>query len=178
MATSRIVLAAALAVAVLGLVAALGVVRAPGTEAGVPRESVPATLEPRAPAPPVSTLAQLGLDTTQREQIERLGMRERRRVEGLEGALAATERNLRSAELAQPFDAEYVNRLVARRAELAAHLRGTESRVVAEIAALLTPEQQRLFLELRLAGTTGAPRARGLEAPARVSRSWRGIPAI
>ena len=93
-------------------------------------------------------------------------MRERRRIEGLERALAATERSLRSAELAQPFDAEYVNRLVARRAELAAHLRGTESRVVSEIAALLTPEQQRLFAELRLAGATATPRARALEAPA------------
>jgi Spy/CpxP family protein refolding chaperone len=155
---TRIVLGAALVV--LGLVAALGVAWAPATEAGAPRRSAPASVEPRSPAPPASTLARLGLDEAQREQIESLGMRERRRIEGLERAVAATERDLRCAELAQPFDAEYVNRLVARRAELAAHLRGTESRVVSEIAALLTPEQQRIFLELRIAGATAAPRAR------------------
>jgi hypothetical protein len=42
-----------------------------------------------------------------------------------------------------------VNDLVAQQAELAAYLRGTESRVVAEIAALLNPEQQRRFAALR-----------------------------
>jgi hypothetical protein len=61
MATSRIVLAAALAVAVLGLVAAFGVAWVPATEAGAPR-SAPASVEPRSPAPPTSTLARLGLD--------------------------------------------------------------------------------------------------------------------
>jgi Spy/CpxP family protein refolding chaperone len=177
MATSRIVLAVALAVAVLGLVAAFGMERDVANEAEAPRESAPATIQPRSPAPPASTLAQLGLDQAQREQVELLGMRERRRIEGLERALAATERDLRCAELVQPFDAEYVNRLVARRAELAAHLRGTESRVVSEIAAMLTPEQQRRFLELRLSGAATAPRARPLQAPpaSRVSGGVAGI---
>ena len=177
MATSRIVLVAALAVAVLGLVAAFGMERDLAKEAGVPQESAPATTEPRLPAPPASTLANLGLDEAQREQVERLGLRERHSIEGLERALAATERDLRCAELVQPFDAEYVNRLVARRAELAAHLRGTESRVVSEIAAMLTPEQQRLFLELRLSGSTAAPRPRTLEAPP-ASRARVGIAGI
>ena len=62
MATSRIVLAAALAVAVLGLVVALGLARAPATETGAPRKSAPASVEPRSPAPRASTLARLGLD--------------------------------------------------------------------------------------------------------------------
>src|SRR5262249_4557896 len=119
-------------------------------------------------APHASALAQLDLDRAQREQIDLLGLRERGRIERLERALAATERELRTAELAQPFDAERVNDLVARRAELAAHLRGTESRVVSEIAALLTEEQQHRFLELRLGGA--GPTALSL-APARFSRA-------
>jgi Spy/CpxP family protein refolding chaperone len=176
MATSRIVLVVALAVAVLGFVAAFRMERDQAKEAEAPRESAPATIQPRSPTPRASTLAQLGLDEEQREQIHRLGLRERSHIEELERALAATERNLRSAELIQPFDAEYVNRLVVRRAELAARLRGTESRVVSEIAAMLTPEQQRRFLELRL-GAAAAPRDRTLEAkPAsRVRGQFSGI---
>jgi Spy/CpxP family protein refolding chaperone len=174
MTTSRIVVVAALA-AVLGLVAALRIERDLAKEAVAPQPYTPAPIQPRSSAPKASALAQLGLDERQREQIDRLGVRERRSIEELERALAATERNLRTAELAQPFDAEYVNQLVAQRAELAAHLRGTESRVVSEIAAMLTPEQQRHFLELRLSGAAAAPRT--LEAPpaARVRGESPGI---
>jgi len=172
MITSRYVLAGALLAAVLGLIAALGVAREPAKDAGVPRETAPATLEPRSRTP-ASALAQLGLSDAQLEQIGRLGMREHRRLEELQQAVAATERNLRWAELAQPFDAERVNRLVARRSELAAYLRGTESRMVSEIAALLTPDQQRRFAELRVAGATAAPRDRTSQAPRATSTGRR-----
>jgi Spy/CpxP family protein refolding chaperone len=103
-------------------------------------------------------LAALDLDAEQRQRIEALRERERGRVDALQRALDRTEGELRRSELARPFDAERVNELVARQAELVAYLRGTESRVVSEIAALLGPAQQRRFAELRGAGATRLPR--------------------
>jgi Spy/CpxP family protein refolding chaperone len=113
--------------------------------------------------PAADPLAPLGLDAEQAERIEALRSREASRVEALERALADAEDSLRRAELEIPFDAERVNELDARQAELVALLRGTESRVVAEIAALLDPEQQRRLAELRAGGGTGAPEV--LEPP-------------
>jgi hypothetical protein len=72
----------------------------------------------------------------QREQITRLRAREQTWLELLQRPFDASERELRVAELADSFDAKRVNELVANQAELAGYLRGTESRVVAEIAAL------------------------------------------
>jgi Spy/CpxP family protein refolding chaperone len=108
--------------------------------------------------PAAAHLAELGLDAEQAERIEALHSREAERVEALQRALADAEDSLRRAELEVPFDAERANELVARQAELVALLRGTESRVVAEIVALLHPEQQRRFAELRAgAAPGGAP---------------------
>ena len=66
-----------------------------------------------------------------------------------------------------------VNELVARQAELLGLLRGTESRVVAEIAALLDPAQQRRFAELRSGAATdgsGVSRATPAEPAAQEAR--------
>jgi Spy/CpxP family protein refolding chaperone len=141
-----------------GLAAGLAVMRSPAIEVSSPQGSARGGLEPES-ALHGSVIAELGLDERQAAQIERLRARERDRVERLQRALAATEQELRREELAQPFDAERVNALVARRAELTAYLRGTESRVVSEIARLLTSEQRRRFAELRAPGTPTAPRA-------------------
>ena len=62
---------------------------------------------------------------------------------------------LRAAELERPFDALLVNRLIAQQAELMAFTRGTESRAVAEIASLLSPEQHAQFAQLRTAVEDG-----------------------
>jgi hypothetical protein len=116
----------------------------------------------RAPLPAdvIHALARLELSPGQQAQIDDLRGRERAWVEELHCALARSERDLRSAELEQPFDVERVNELVSVQAEVIAYLRGTESRLIAEISRLLTPDQERRFAELR----TGAPEA----APARV----------
>src|SRR5262245_4385690 len=137
-------IAGAAAVAVVGLVTGFGVTRSsePGT--------APAAREQTAVPPTQSgVLSQLGLDDEQREKIAEVSARERERVETLERALDANEHELRLAELATPFDAERVNDLVENQAELTAYLRGTESRVMSEIAALLTPEQRQRFAALR-----------------------------
>jgi Spy/CpxP family protein refolding chaperone len=108
-----------------------------------------------------ATAAQrLELSAAQAEQVDALRTRERRRIEALERALAQVEQELRHAELVIPFDAERVNALVTRRAELGAYLRGAESRMVAEIAALLTSEQREHFAALRESGAPALPRAR------------------
>jgi hypothetical protein len=99
----------------------------------------------------------------QLERITRLRAREQTRVERLQRAYDALERELRVAELAYPFDAKRVNELVAKQAELAAYLRGTESRVVAEIAALLRPEQRHRLVSLRAKDEAAA----SSQAPAR-----------
>jgi Spy/CpxP family protein refolding chaperone len=114
---------------------------------------------------PSAALAELGLDAEQEQRIAALRSREAGRVEALRRALAEAEDELRRAELARPFDAERVNELVGRQAELIAFLRGTESRVVAGIAALLAPEQQRRFAELRTEGAGSEPREHALPAP-------------
>jgi Spy/CpxP family protein refolding chaperone len=150
--TTPIALVAGLALSVLGVFAGFTVTRpaAPALAPGV------LLLERPAAGP----LAELGLDAEQTERIEALHSREAQRVEALQRALSDAEDSLRRAELEVPFDAERVNELVARQAELVALLRGTESRVVAEIVALLDPEQQRLFAELRAGaarGTTDVP---------------------
>jgi Spy/CpxP family protein refolding chaperone len=170
---SRLVLVAALAVADLGLVGVLSIARAPSRDANAPRQASPAAVGMRLAAP-ATTLAQLGLSETQRDQIGRLEERERRRIDAIERTLAKTEQELRRAELVQPFDAERVGELVARRAELAAYLRGTESRIVAEIAGLLTPDQQRRLWELRVGSADAAPPARAPgETPLAASASER-----
>src|SRR5262245_14080492 len=148
-------LTATVGVTILGLAAALAVTERPARHA-TPRASARAPVEPH-PAPHVNVLAGLGLDDTQREQIEGLRARERPGVEVLQRAIVATERELRMEELAQPFDAERVNTLVALQAELTAHLRGAESRVVSEISEILTSEQRRRFAELRAADVPAAP---------------------
>jgi Spy/CpxP family protein refolding chaperone len=149
-----------LAVAVVVSVLFMAALAARQTEGGdaVARESVPVI---GSDAPGAPGLARLGLDDTQKEQVERLRAEERRRVGWLRRALAEIEQEIRREELATPFDAERVNGLVGRQAELTAHLRGTESRLVSRIAELLSNEQRRRLAELRVEG--GAPRA---EAPA------------
>lgn len=104
-----------------------------------------------AAAPPFPGLvSQLELSRTQTGQIEEISAREGPRVRRLEQAFAESADELRRAELALPFDETLVATLVGRQAELAAHLRGTESRVVSRIVGVLTPEQRRRFAELRL----------------------------
>lgn len=147
--TTPVALVAGLALSVLGLFAGFAV-----TGSAAP-ELAPGPVFLERPA--ADPLAPLGLDAKQAERIEALRSREASRVEALERALADAEDSLRRAELEIPFDAERVNELVTRQAELLALLRGTESRVVAEIAALLDPEQQRRFAELRAGGATSAP---------------------
>ncbi len=175
MSSLRNKLASALGVSILGgLIAGLAVMRSPAIEA-----SSPGGLAPDS-ALHGNTLAELGLDEMQAAQIERLRARERDRVERLQRTLAATEQELRREELAQPFDAERVNALVVRQSELTAYLRGTESRVVSEIARMLTSEQRRRFAELRAPGTPTAPRAAARPAPRRrvspvASRSARSL---
>jgi Spy/CpxP family protein refolding chaperone len=148
-------LAVAVGVSALLVMAALA---ARQTEGGVvAREAVPGI---GSEASGAAVLARLGLDDTQKARLERLRAEERPRVEWLRRALAEIEQEIRREELASPFDAERVNGLVGRQAELTAHLRGTESRLVSRIAELLSSEQRRRLAELRV---EGAPRA---EAPA------------
>lgn len=144
--TTPIALVAGVALSVVGLLAGFAVT-GPADPALAPESSA---LEQTV----ADSLAQLGLDPEQAERIDALRAREARRLEALERALADTEDSLRRAELEVPFDAVRVNELVARQAELLGLLRGTESRVVAEIATLLDPAQQRRFAELRSAGST------------------------
>ena len=148
-------LAVAVAVSVLLVMAALAARQTEGGDA-VAREAVPVIGSEASGAP---VLARLGLDDTQKERVERLRAEEHPRVEWLRRALAEIEQEIRREELASPFDAERVNGLIGRQAELTAHLRGTESRVVSRIAELLSSEQRRRLAELRV---EGAPRA---EAP-------------
>jgi Spy/CpxP family protein refolding chaperone len=138
---TRIRLAGALALSILGILT--GLAAAHWTSGG--------HLDP-LPADATGVLGGLELSPMQRTQIEELGARERSRIEGLQCALAQSERDLRSAEMEQPFDAERVNDLVSGQAELIAYLRGTESRVIGEMARLLSPEQERRFSELRTNG--------------------------
>ena len=149
-------LAVAVAVSVLLVMAALAARQTATGGDAVAREAVPVIGSEATGAP---MLARLGLDDTQTERVERLRAEERPRVEWLQRALAEMEQEIRREELASPFDAERVNELVGRQAELTAHLRGTESRLVSRIAKLLSSEQRRGLAELRV---EGAPRA---EAP-------------
>jgi Spy/CpxP family protein refolding chaperone len=152
---SRLTWAAVLAAILLGLVMGFAAARSPAADAAIPRRTAPGTLESQ-PRSPASGLARLGLSATQREALDGLALGERRRVDGLLRSFAATERELRLAELALPFDAARVNELVAHRAELVAYLRGTESRLVSKIVRLLTRDQRRIFAELRLSGASTA----------------------
>jgi Spy/CpxP family protein refolding chaperone len=105
---------------------------------------------PAGAAPePVGILGRLELSPKQQDRIEQLRERESGWLRDLRCALVRSERELRSAEMQQPFDAKRVNRLVSGQAELIAYLRGAESRIVGDIARLLTPDQQRRFWELR-----------------------------
>lgn len=149
-------LAVIVALSVLLVMAALAARQAATAGDAVAREAVPVIGSEATGAP---LLARLGLDDTQKERVERLRAQERPRVEWLRRALAEIEQEIRREELASPFDAERVNGLVGRQAELTAHLRGTESRLVSRIAELLSSEQRRRLAELRV---EGAPRA---EAP-------------
>lgn len=135
-------IALAIALSTLGVAAALAAAR-PTSEAASP----PATAAPRE-----SALAHLDLTKAQLQEIEQLRAREERRIAALERALAEAEQELRRVELAKPFDPTRVSALVAQRAEIAAYLRGTESRLVSEIAGLLTAQQRARFAELREAG--------------------------
>jgi Spy/CpxP family protein refolding chaperone len=157
--TTPIALFGGLAISLLGLFAGFAVTHPAAPALG----PAPDALEQPGAEPQV--LAQLGLDAAQAEQIDALRARETRRVEALQRALADAEDSLRRAELEIPFDAVRVNELVALQAELVGLLRGTESRVVAEIAAILEPEQQRRFAELR--SGTAAPEAPEILPPAR-----------
>jgi len=114
--------------------------------------SAPRRPEP-APAREIGALLfELDLDAAQLEKLEQLRRSELPAVERLQLALARIEGLLRRAELERPFDAERVNGLVAEQAEVLAYLRGSESRVVAQIAQLLTAEQGRRFEKLRSEG--------------------------
>ena len=132
------------------------------------RAEAPSTTrsEPRsaAPIPNDSAAGELALSEAQRQRIVELREREARRVLGLQHALLATELELRRAELASPFDAERVNALIAQAAELSGFLRGTESRLVSDIAALLSEQQRRAFAEMR---TTAPPEPRAVRLPAK-----------
>jgi len=66
------------------------------------RLAAPASFEERGEAPHANVLAELGLDRTRREQIERLRAREQRGVEALQRAIVATEQELRREELPSP----------------------------------------------------------------------------
>lgn len=163
--TTPIALVAGVALSVLGLLAGFAV-----TGPAAPALAPEAGALERSVADP---LAELELDAEQAERIDALRSREARRIEALERALADTEDSLRRAELEVPFDAVRVNELVARQAELLGLLRGTESRVVAEIAALLDPAQQRRFAELRSGAATdgsGVSRATPAEPAAQEAR--------
>lgn len=111
-------------------------------------------LEPRGSRMPdagraADWVAELALDARQLEALERLRSSERPGIERLRLALAHIEARLRHVELEQPFDAGRVNELVSEQAEVLAYLRGSESRIVAQIADLLTPDQGRRFEKLR-----------------------------
>jgi Spy/CpxP family protein refolding chaperone len=164
--------AGAAILSIVGGVAGFAVTRPVTSGAAPTREG--AAVAVQQPQSQAGVLAQLGLDEMQREQIARLRAREQTRIELLQRALDASERELRLAELAHPFDAKRVNELVANQAELAAYLRGTESRVIAEIAALLTPEQRHRFLSLRANGEAAPSRMPARSAP-RPRRPSKGI---
>lgn len=100
-----------------------------------------------------ATLAHLDLDGLQRERIEALIAAEKPRVARFREAFADSNEALRRAELEQPFDDALVSSLLAQQGELASYARGVESRVVASIAALLTPAQRGRFAALRLGRT-------------------------
>ena len=143
-------------IVVIGAVLALGV--------GVFTGALTAWPEAGAAMPPAVTsglegvLSKLSLSAAQRKEFAAILTDAADGLERLEAALTANGQLLRAAELERPFDARFVNRLVARQAELMAHRRGTESRAVAEIAALLSPEQLAHFTDLR---TTSKDRHRG-----------------
>lgn len=107
--------------------------------------------EAAGPVVPGSTnvLGLLDLAHDQWERIEQVRERERAWLEQLRCALERSERDLRSAETELPFDAKRINDLVVSEAELIAYLRGTESRMIAAIARLMTPDQKRRFSEIR-----------------------------
>jgi Spy/CpxP family protein refolding chaperone len=168
--STPIALVGGLSLSLLGLFAGVAVTQPPAPALA------PGALEQPGADPEV--LAQLGLDASQTERIDTLRAREMRRVEALQRALADAEDSLRRAELEVPFDAVHVNELVALQAELVGLLRGTESRVVAEIAAILEPEQQRRFAQLRSGGSAPAPDAHELEPPAAAPEDEEGPVSI
>jgi Spy/CpxP family protein refolding chaperone len=67
----------------------------------------------------------------------------------LEEGLRATSAALREVERSEPFDALLANRIVAQRAELAAHFWGAEARIAAEVYPLLSTKQREAFRALR-----------------------------
>lgn len=97
-------------------------------------------------------IGQLELSDAQKREIDAIGRKEEEWVRRLERALAESADELRRAELAQPFDETLVAALVGREAEIGAHLRGAQSRVVSKIVEILTPAQRRQFGGLRLDG--------------------------
>ena len=134
-------------IAVIGVILALGLGLFAGGLATWPEAGA-------AIAPPVTsglerTLSELSLSAAQRSEVTAILADAADDLERLEAAMTANGQQLRAAELERPFDARFVNRLVARQAELMAYRRGTESRTVAEIAALLSPEQHARFTDLR-----------------------------
>ena len=149
----RIALVGAPVLLVLGLVVGLVVASA----------AVPAAITATAGTPGLlAMLSELELSEAQRQKAAVLVENAGDRLERLERAWANNGQHLRAAELERPFDAAFVNQLVARQAELMAYIRGTESRVVAEIGALLSAEQHTRFTHLRMPSETtpGARRPR------------------
>jgi len=136
-------IAAAALLAILGVGAVLLAVKTPRLYAS----AAPAATTSALPA----IVSQLELSGAQRQQIDAIGAEEGPWVQRLQQAFAASSDDLGIAELAQPFDEALVAALVGRQAELAAYLRGAESRVVSRIVQVLTPEQRQRFADLRLA---------------------------
>jgi len=134
-------------IVVIGAILALGIGLFTGGLAAWPEAG--AAMAPAVSTGLESTLSELSLSAAQRTEVASILVDAADRLERLEVAMTANDQRLTAAEVERPFDARFVNQLVARQAELTAHRRGTESRVVAEIAALLSPEQLAHFSDIR-----------------------------
>ncbi len=161
-------------IAVIGAILALALGLFAGALAARPEAST--TMAPAVTLGLERTLSELSLSAAQQTEVAAILTDAADDLQRLEAAMTANGQRLRAAELERPFDARFVNRLVARQAELTAYRRGTESRTVAEIAALLSPEQHARFTDLRTLPKDGHrghlnPRKQPPARPAARSRS-------
>lgn len=165
-------------IAVVGAVFALGLGLFAGAFAAWPESG--AAMTPAVASELDRTLSELSMSVAQRREVTVILADAADDLERLEEAMTLIGQRLRAAELERPFDARFVNSLVARQAELMAYRRGTESRTVAEIAALLSPEQHARFTDLRIPPKDGHrghldPRKQPPERAAPRSRSDAGL---